>query len=292
MSARRYTEGKTRYELIPTNFLKELAKVYTIGADKYTLKDSEGNIIDDGSDNWRKGLSWRQTIGAIQRHLEKFKNGEDFDYDYPKEQLDKYGPTYHLANAAWGIASLLEFYKTHPEMDDRQHTYLNTKKIGLDVDDTICNFTKGYCEKTNTNIPNHWAFCPEIGNNLNKWVETGEAEEFFMNLEPLSLGDNFPIQPDVYITHRCVDSSITEKWLLKNGLPIKPVETVKNRQDKVEIAKKYNLDYFLDDNFSTFVEMNKAGICCFLVDNLHNRKYNVGYKRVKSLEDFVNRFIN
>ena len=42
--ARRYDNGKPKYHLIPPSFLKELAKVYTIGAEKYTIRDNEGNI--------------------------------------------------------------------------------------------------------------------------------------------------------------------------------------------------------------------------------------------------------
>ena len=41
--ARRYNSGKLKYNLIPASFLKELARVYTIGAEKYTIRDDEGN---------------------------------------------------------------------------------------------------------------------------------------------------------------------------------------------------------------------------------------------------------
>lgn len=123
--ALRYTQGKLRHELIPSEFKEALAKVYTIGAEKYTIRDEEGKVLEDGSSNWRKGLSWKQTLGAIYRHLEKFDRGEDFDYDFPPELLEKYGSTYHLANAAWGLATLITQYKTHPELDDRVHNYLD-----------------------------------------------------------------------------------------------------------------------------------------------------------------------
>lgn len=42
-----------------------------------------------------------------------------------------------------------------------------------------------------------------------------------------------------------------------------------------------------DVTFENFVELNNAGICCFLFDALHNRKYQVGYKRIKSLNELV-----
>lgn len=49
--ARRYNKGKLRYELISPIALEEIAKVYTKGADKYTLYDENGDILDDGSNN-------------------------------------------------------------------------------------------------------------------------------------------------------------------------------------------------------------------------------------------------
>ena len=41
------------------------------------------------------------------------------------------------------------------------------------------------------------------------------------------------------------------------------------------------------DSFENFVELNNAGICCFLFDAPHNRRYYVGYKRITSLRKLV-----
>lgn len=40
-------------------------------------------------------------------------------------------------------------------------------------------------------------------------------------------------------------------------------------------------------NYKNFVELNNAGICCYLYDAPHNRRYNVGHKRLFSLKDLV-----
>jgi uncharacterized HAD superfamily protein len=55
--------------------------------------------------------------------------------------------------------------------------------------------------------------------------------------------------------------------------------------DKIEVAKEMKLDIFVDDKFETFVAMNNAGILCYLFDAPHNRKHDVGFKRIKSLKD-------
>ncbi len=291
MQARRYTNGKLRYELIPNNFLKELTKVYTIGADKYTIKDEQGNIIDDGADNWRKGLSWKQTLGAIQRHLEKFKNGEDFDYDYPKEYLDKYGPSYHLANAAWGIATLLEYYKIHPELDDRSHKYLNAPKIGLDIDEVICDWLTDWCNYWGISVPDTWFFDRNIMDKFKQMEKDGKLDGFYLNLKPLVNASDIPFEPHCYVTSRPVSTKVTEQWLDKNGFSQRPVMTVGLGKSKVDVLKEAGIDMFIDDRYENFVELNKNGICCFLMDMPHNRRYDVGYKRIYGFDDFKQRFL-
>lgn len=119
MGARRYNKGKLRYELISSIFKKELARVYTAGAEKYTIYNKDGTIKDDGANNWRKGLPWMEVLGSALRHLEKFQMGEDYDSDIDPEITKIYGKTLHLAHAAWNIATIIDFMETHPELDDR-----------------------------------------------------------------------------------------------------------------------------------------------------------------------------
>lgn len=90
--------GKLRYDLIPPNPLAELARVYTIGANKY----------DDR--NWEKGIKWGRIFGAMMRHAWAYWRGERDD---PKDGQ------HHLASVAWCAFALMEYEKTHPEMDDR-----------------------------------------------------------------------------------------------------------------------------------------------------------------------------
>jgi uncharacterized HAD superfamily protein len=54
---------------------------------------------------------------------------------------------------------------------------------------------------------------------------------------------------------------------------------------KIDVAKESGIDIFVDDRFENFVELNNAGICCYLFDSPHNRRYDVGHKRIKSLSE-------
>lgn len=94
----KHDDGKLRMDLIPWDSVVEVAKVYTEGAKEY------------GDNNWRNGIRWGRVFAAILRHLFAFWTGEDMD--------NKTGLP-HLAHAAWGCLTLLNFTKTHPGLDDR-----------------------------------------------------------------------------------------------------------------------------------------------------------------------------
>lgn len=89
---------KPRYDLISAVALDDLAKVYTFGVQKYAPH------------NWRLGLAWSRIFAAAMRHLWAWLRGEDND---PESGLP------HLAHAAWGCFTLLEYSRTKPELDDR-----------------------------------------------------------------------------------------------------------------------------------------------------------------------------
>lgn len=93
----KYSGGKLKYSLIPVIPKEELARVYTVGAEKYSPR------------NWEKGFPWSHMIDAMERHIEAFKKGEFND----KESGCK-----HLAAAAFYCFALMEFEHTHPELND------------------------------------------------------------------------------------------------------------------------------------------------------------------------------
>jgi hypothetical protein len=90
-----------RYDLIPVFPLRELARLYGFGVKKYSDR------------NWEKGYEWSKSYAALQRHLNAFWGGEDFDAE---------SGVPHLVNAAWHCFALVEWMQTHPEYDDRVRT--------------------------------------------------------------------------------------------------------------------------------------------------------------------------
>lgn len=273
--ARRYNSGKLRYELISTYGLKELAKVYTSGAEKYTIRDKDGKIIEDGSDNWRKGLPWMSVIASAQRHIEAFKEGEDFD------ELG----TYHLANAAWNLFTILDYYKTHPGYDNRPINKLKKPRISLDVDDVCADFIGEWRKLYDLPEAESWQFDPLMGERLQRMRENGTLADFSLQLPELVNGQELLFDPVAYITARGEDSkAVTEEWLKLKKFPFAPVHCT-NHGSKLQIIKDLNVDIHVDDNYQTFMELNSNGVCCYLFDAPHNRKWKVGHKRIHSLKE-------
>lgn len=105
----KFDTGKLRFDLIPPECTKELARVYTIGANKY------------GDDNWRQGMEWKRIVGALERHLNAWKLGERYDQTDGQE---------HLASVAWCAFSLLYYQMYNIGKDDR---WVAGAELGVNV---------------------------------------------------------------------------------------------------------------------------------------------------------------
>jgi len=96
--AKRANGGKIRWDLMPIAPMRDTALIWTFGADKY------------GDRNWEKGFDWSGPYASMQRHLQAWFAGEDFD---PESGMS------HLAHAACNLMMLQQFEYTHPDGDNR-----------------------------------------------------------------------------------------------------------------------------------------------------------------------------
>lgn len=87
-TARKDDEGKLRWELVPWDSAREVAKVFTFGAQKY------------GDRNWEKGLAMDRLVGATLRHLMDWISHTETD---PESKLP------HLAHAVANLLMILHF---------------------------------------------------------------------------------------------------------------------------------------------------------------------------------------
>lgn len=94
----RYNSGKHRLTLIPASLNRYTGAVLEYGAIKYD------------ANNWRKGGSWTSAIDSLQRHIDAFREGEDFDAESALP---------HLAHMAFNVMILIEFFDKGFGTDDR-----------------------------------------------------------------------------------------------------------------------------------------------------------------------------
>lgn len=262
-SGLRFNKGKLRYDLLHPVAQEGIVKVLTKGAEKYAPK------------NWEKGMSWMSVVASLKRHLAEFEKGIDYDEETGLLHIDHIQCNAHFLSA---------FYKIAQEFDDRTKSYMSDKKIGLDIDEVICDWVTGWREYYNINkVPTSWFFDREIIKRFNKMKEENTLEEFYSNLKPLLTPEDIPFEPHCYITSRPCSIETTINWLDKHGFPTRPVYCVGVGKSKVDVAKESGITHFVDDRYENFVELNNAGICTFLFDAPHNQRYQVGYKRIYSL---------
>jgi len=100
---------KVRFDLLEPYAIEQLAKVFTLGARKY----SENNWLE-------KPMAWSRIIASLHRHLNAFQQGED---------LDKETGLSHVAHVAWNAMALLSYTKCCPNKDDRYKNELDKEVL-------------------------------------------------------------------------------------------------------------------------------------------------------------------
>jgi uncharacterized HAD superfamily protein len=131
-------------------------------------------------------------------------------------------------------------------------------------------------------MPMNWNFDRDIDKKFHKLRNN---KKFWLSIPVRTPASEINFEPHCYITSRSIPKEWTEEWLDKHGFPAVPVYSVGLGESKLEALKKSGVEIFVDDRWDNFVELNKAGICCYLFDARHNQKYDVGYKRIKSLKE-------
>lgn len=260
----RYDSGKLRYDLVNAHAHAGMVDILTFGATKYAER------------NWEKGMRWSKVIASLERHLAAIKAGEDYDKESGKLHA------YHVACNAHFLSA---YYTIYPQGDDRPHRYLNQPRIGLDIDEVLGDWVGHWITRHGIeDRPEMWNFDRDIHK---KFEEMKDDKEFWLTIPVKTSPCDIPFEPACYITSRSIPIEWTQEWLDKNKFPAVPVYRVDFEHSKVEVAKQAKIDWYVDDRYENFVELNNAGICTFLFDAPHNKRYNVGYKRIKSLKELI-----
>jgi 5'(3')-deoxyribonucleotidase len=277
----RFDNGKSMHDLLEPFAEEQLARIFTKGARKYA------------PNNWLNGMHWSKMIGPLRRHLNAFLQGKDYDFDpdcsgCKKGECVNHTGELHIAQVAWNAMCLTSYYKHFPQGDNRFSTsaLLRIPNIGLDIDEVLADWVGAWIKLHNIKMPSSWFFDRDIVAKFDKMKKNKTLNKFYLSIKPKINPDEMPFEPWAYVTSRPVDTSVTEEWLDRHGFPARPVITVPLGASKVDAIKSAGIEVFVDDRHDNFLELNRAGVTTFLFDAPHNQRYkNVGYKRIKSLND-------
>ena len=223
---------------------------------------------------------WSEVLSSIKERISQIESGKDYDESGVL-----------LSTLIKNDATLLtEYYSTFPQGDNRNHKYLRIPKIGLDIDDVLADFSPTFIKKYNIPIPTSWDYSYNKAEVFDYLIDhPDEMKEFYLSLPVKTKQEDIPFEPHCYLTARSMPIEWTQEWLEKNQFPCKPVFNVSFNVSKIDIARESGIDIFVDDKYETFVEFNNAGICCFLFDAAWNQRYDVGYKRIKTLKELFSK---
>lgn len=120
---------KLRMHLLPVDPILDIVRVLEFGAKKYT------------AEAWRAGVAWTRVLDAAERHIVKFKRGDDIDTESGLN---------HLAHAACNLLFLLEYTRTSARLDNRYSTVSKGDASNRQLHDNLdgpC-----LCGATHTNV--------------------------------------------------------------------------------------------------------------------------------------------
>ena len=95
--ALKFDNWKLPMDLLDPEWMEGVAQVLQFGAQKYAAH------------NWRKGMEWSRLYAAIQRHLNAFAKGWEYD--------DETGLS-HLLHASCGLMFLYEMQRYRRDLND------------------------------------------------------------------------------------------------------------------------------------------------------------------------------
>lgn len=154
-------------------------------------------------------------------------------------------------------------------------------RIGLDIDEVIAGFTNAFYEHLNLGLPSSIEDRDPLIDEYFHLIK--DDLDFWHNIEPLIKPEEILIPPICYCTARPIPSEITAQWLKYHRFPEAEVRTVGYRGNKAEYLR--DVDYFLDDSAHNFLELNEAGINCFLLTKPYNLHIHTN-KRARNLQIF------
>jgi len=141
--------------------------------------------------------------------------------------------------------------------------------IFLDIDDVVAAWQESYCREFNKKPAKSW---DENREEMNYHLSLlKKRKSFWINI-PIKHFPNF--QPNGYLSARSIPKSWTKEFMQRNKIPGRSnINQVPWNVSKINKLKEFGVDIFIDDKLETFLDCNKNGIFCLLMDASHNQLY-------------------
>ena len=135
-------------------------------------------------------------------------------------------------------------------------------KVGSDIDGVLANFWTAYIDRFGL-TPDH--IITKNCENVLKY-----DKEFWTTL-PLLRRPDFEFT--LYCTKRVNPKSYIREWIVKNDLPNAPIyRQICQCASKAPMIKG-RVDVFIEDSVYNFLDLNRKGIPCLLIDTPENRDW-------------------
>ena len=136
-------------------------------------------------------------------------------------------------------------------------------RVGFDLDGTIDDFIGPYEKKFGKNNPDH-VITYHVENKLRY------DKEFWTTL-PLIRRPDFEFT--LYCTKRVNPKSYTKEWIRTNNLPnVTVYQQLCQCASKAPMIKG-KVDVFVEDSVSNFLDLNRRGVPCLLIDQPYNKEW-------------------
>ena len=161
-------------------------------------------------------------------------------------------------------------------------------KVGLDIDEVLADWWHPYIERFG--LPKtDW----EITKNCQQVLR--KDRKFWLNLPVIRRPENF--EPTLYCTKRSCLKVYSKTWLDDNDFPHKPVyQQIYQYGSKAPLIKG-RVDVFVDDSVSNWIDLNRSGIPCLLMDAPHNRNsgpilriHSLDYDEIREVYELAKEF--
>lgn len=159
-------------------------------------------------------------------------------------------------------------------------------KVSYDLDNTLLDWTNHYNNRFG--IPKT---DEEVTKNVRNVLKTDK--QFWINQPVLRI----PAKVHSYCTARIIPKTWIKEQLIINGFPKAPIYQVPGYGlSKYSRIRMSGADVHIDDSISVFLDLNKRGIPCLLIDSPENQDWGpigrIYTVDIEEIEETYNLFVN